>query len=130
MSNNLFTVTEFAFKARNILYRTNTPRVDLRKQEMAAEYVKLLKELRVKHVFMLNFDHEAEYYCSLPSLSTFYKENGFKLTHSPIVDFSAPDKQQADDIISKLTGAMNGEEEDKEPNGVWIHCSAGIGRTG
>jgi len=82
-----------------------------------------MKENNVSIVVLLTEDYEYKEYTG-EDLKAFYLEEGLKVIHLPIVDFSIPHREELETILDDVLGyALNGKN-------IAVHCLAGQGRTG
>ena len=88
---------------------------------ISIENLEVLQKQDVQSIITLT-EHPLTIQKSLPA--KLCAEMGFDLFHMPIVDQTPPTKQQAMDVYSYLQ-----QMTDKEKP-VFLHCHAGIGRTG
>jgi atypical dual specificity phosphatase len=88
---------------------------------ISKENLEVLQKQGVQSIITLT-EHPLTIQKSLPA--KLCAEMGFDLFHMPIVDQTPPSKQQAMDVYAYLQ-QMTGKEKP-----AFLHCHAGIGRTG
>jgi atypical dual specificity phosphatase len=88
---------------------------------ISRENLEVLQNQGIRSIVTLT-EHPLTIQKSLPA--SLCAEMGFDLFHMPIVDQTPPTKQQAMDVFAYLKQMTEIEKP------VFIHCHAGIGRTG
>lgn len=88
---------------------------------ISIQNLEVLQKQGVQAIVTLT-EHPLTVQKSLPA--KLFAEMGFDLFHIPIVDQTPPTKQQAMDVYAYLQQMIAKEKP------VFVHCHAGIGRTG
>jgi len=93
--------------------------------------VQSYKERNINTVILLLTDGESwKYYDA--DLAALYTKRGLRVFRFPIIDFSTPTPQMMARCVKQIHSCLSGRANSKswKCEGVVVHCSAGMGRTG